>query len=185
MLSDKEKWDKRYSQDRPDIPEPDSFLVNHIDLFSGGRAIDVACGLGGNSIYLAERGFTVDAADISLPALKSLRRHAECRGLPINTILADLDYFSLRADFYDLAVIFYFYSERILAEVKETVKKGGIVVYATYNKRHLSIKPTFNPDYLIDPEQPVRAFSDWEILVSEPVAGENGNISRIIARKPD
>jgi tellurite methyltransferase len=69
--------------------------------------------------------------------------------------------------------------------VKRAVKKGGIVVYATYNKRHLSLKPTFNPDYLIDDEQPARAFSDWEILFSEPAAGENGNISRIIARKPN
>jgi 2-polyprenyl-3-methyl-5-hydroxy-6-metoxy-1,4-benzoquinol methylase len=31
----------------------------------GGRALDLACGLGGNAVFLARRGFEVDAVDIS------------------------------------------------------------------------------------------------------------------------
>jgi len=45
------------------------------------------------------------------------------------------------------------------------------------------VQPGFNPDYLVEPQALSRYFIDFEILVNEPVAGPEGNISRLIARK--
>ena len=183
MISDREKWNQRYADESPDIPAPDSFLVQHRDLLKFGQALDLACGRGGNAIYLARSGYVVDAVDISDIALSKLRAHAKRLGLNIRCIVADLDRFTLPREFYDLVVVFYFFSKPLLSSIKYTLRPDGLLFYATYNVRHTSVQPGFNPDYLVEPQALSRFFKDYEILVNEPEAGPDGNISRFIARK--
>ncbi|GAA1261562.1 class I SAM-dependent methyltransferase [Pseudonocardia aurantiaca] len=47
----------------------------------GGRALDVACGRGSVAVWLAARGFTVDAVDVSEVALAGGADLAERRGV--------------------------------------------------------------------------------------------------------
>src|SRR5208283_2133 len=72
LKSDREKWDVRHSKEAGAFPAPDEFLVNHEEILRSGRALDVAAGRGGNSIFLAERGYGIDAVDISFQALLQL-----------------------------------------------------------------------------------------------------------------
>ena len=183
MITDRKKWNQRYADEPPDIPAPDPFLVQHNDLLKSGRVLDVACGRGGNAIFLAQSGYVVDAVDISDIALAGLQVYSEQLALNINCILADLDYFELAKESYDLVAVFYFFSERLLPSIKHTLRQDGLLFYATYNERHTSVQPGFNPDYLVEPQALTRYFIDFEILVNEPVAGPEGNISRLIARK--
>ncbi len=183
LKTDREKWNQRYAQEPADLAAPDPFLVRHSDLLKSGRACDLACGRGGNAIFLAEAGYAVDAIDISDVALSSLQGYVEQRGLNIRCIVADLDHYTLPAARYDLVVVFYFFSEPLLPFIKEALKRDGLLFYATYNKRHTSVQPGFNPDYLVEPEALGRYFSNFEILLSEPDAGEERNISRLVARK--
>ncbi len=183
MNTDREKWNRRYADEAGDIPAPDPFLVQHRDLLKSGRALDLACGRGGNAIFLARSGYFVDAVDISDIALTKLQVYAKQRGLDIKCIVADLDYFTLPRESYDLVIVFYFFSEPLLTSIKNTLRQGGLLFYATYNERHTSVQPGFNPDYLVEPQALTRYFVDFEILVNEPVAGPEGNISRLIARK--
>jgi SAM-dependent methyltransferase len=44
---------------------PDALRGREHLLPAGGRALDVACGRGAVAVWLAERGFTVDAVDVS------------------------------------------------------------------------------------------------------------------------
>src|SRR5687768_17413870 len=55
--------------DKP--PEP--VLVDHVRDLAAGAALDVACGLGRHSVWLAERGWQVVAVDYSSVALVALR----------------------------------------------------------------------------------------------------------------
>ncbi len=183
MLSDREKWNQRYADETDHLPEPDPFLVRNSNLLESGRALDLACGRGANAIYLANSGYTVDAIDISDKAISRLRTYAIQRGLGIQGIVADLDYFTLAKDNYNLIVVFYFFSESLFAPIQQALKAGGLLFYATYNTRHTSIQPGFNPDYLVEPQALARYLVDLEILVNEPEAGEDRNISRLIGRK--
>ncbi len=183
MISDREKWNQRYADESGDIPAPDPFLVQHSDLLKSGRALDLACGRGGNAIFLAQTGYVVDAVDISDIALSKLQGYVKGLGLDIRCIVADLDYFTLPRESYDLVVVFYFFSEPLLTSIKNTLRQGGLLFYATYNVRHTSVQPGFNPDYLIEPQALSRFFKDYEILVNEPEAGTESNISRFIGRK--
>jgi len=183
LISDREKWNRRYADEPPDIPAPDPFLAQHSRWLTSGRALDLACGRGGNAVFLAEAGYAVDAIDISDIALSRVRAHAEQRGLNIRFVVADLDYFALPKQLYDLVVVFYFFSEPLLSSIKDALKRGGLLFYATYNKRHTSVQPGFNPDYLVEPQDLGSYFSNFEILIDEPDAGEERNISRLVGRR--
>ena len=81
MKNDREKWDLRYSKESGAFPAPDEFLVAHEEILRSGRALDVACGRGGNALFLAERGYSVDAVDISFQALFSCKPRRSGGGL--------------------------------------------------------------------------------------------------------
>ena len=86
--------------------------------------------------------------DISDIALARLKVYSEQLRLNINCIHADLDNFELAKESYDLVVVFYFFSERLIPSIKQTLRQDGLLFYATYNERHTSVQPGFNPDYL-------------------------------------
>jgi tellurite methyltransferase len=185
LRADREKWDRRYSRESREVPPPDEFLVVHSSLLTSGIALDLASGLGGDALFLAERGYRVHAVDISSQALSRLHKMARDRALDIQPVIADLDYFHLPKSFYDVIVVFYFFAEGMMPEITAAVKKGGLIWYATYNQRHTSVKPGFNPDYLVPPDGLVQFFSGFDILVHETDAGPNRNISRVLARRVD
>jgi hypothetical protein len=95
----------------------------------------------------------------------------------------DLDYCSLPAGFYDLVLVFYFFDPRLIGTIGGCVKPRGLIMYATYNHKHTSVKPGFNPAYLVPPGGLAPYFPDFEILLNEPYAGESNNITRIIAKR--
>lgn len=79
------KWNHIYSQTGQKRYPPIEILAeNDFLLPITGSALDVACGLGANAIFLAERGLTVTAWDISFVAIEQLKTYAVQQGLNIN-----------------------------------------------------------------------------------------------------
>ena len=183
MNKDQNKWDARYRNRGAALPAPDPFLVENRDLLKGGRALDVASGLGANSLFLARSGYRVDAIDISHRALWGLKTEAERLGLDVSTLVADLDTYPLARDRYDLAIVFYFFSVRIMTALQDCLKTGGILIYCTYNFRHTSIKPGFNREYLVPSDGLAQYFPALRIVFHEIEAGDDRNLSRLIATK--
>ncbi|GKU24672.1 class I SAM-dependent methyltransferase [Clostridium folliculivorans] len=72
-------WDKFYLRDISSVPFfsdiPDCNIVSYFErgLLSRGHALDVGCGRGRNSIYLAENGFNVTGIDFSNTSIKIAR----------------------------------------------------------------------------------------------------------------
>ena len=70
-------WDERYrSAQRVWSGNPNPQLVTEVAGLPPGRALDVGCGEGADAIWLARRGWTVVAADISGVALERAAQHA-------------------------------------------------------------------------------------------------------------
>jgi len=65
----------------------------------GGRVLDVGCGEGRNSIFLAEKGFTVDAFDISEFGIAKAKRIAERVGVTVNFMCIDLAEYYFESDY--------------------------------------------------------------------------------------
>jgi len=77
-------WDARYgTADRIWSGKPNPQLVADTAELAPGRALDVGAGEGADAIWLAERGWTVDALDISGVALQRGRAEATARGADI------------------------------------------------------------------------------------------------------
>ena len=79
-------WNERYASGEPlpwDSGTPDPMLVALIEsgAIAPGRTLEVGCGTGTNSIYLAERGFDVVGVDIAPLAVEQARAkaHGRCR----------------------------------------------------------------------------------------------------------
>ena len=73
----KEKWDNIFSQaDVKNISANEVLQQNTHLLPASGRVLDLACGLGGNALLLAQAGLETYAWDISAVALSRLQSAA-------------------------------------------------------------------------------------------------------------
>jgi len=69
---DKERWDEKHASNI--MPqEPIKLIKEYANLATGKQALDIACGNGRHSKYLASLGFKVNALDISSVAIKQLQ----------------------------------------------------------------------------------------------------------------
>lgn len=71
-------------------PSIDLVLFVQSEKIAPGPALDLGCGDGRNSLYLAELGFDVTGIDISTVAITKLRTEATRRGVEITAILGDV-----------------------------------------------------------------------------------------------
>ena len=137
-LSDREKWDRRYLDGSyADRSWPsaylDSLLRLNDSLPQGGRALDLACGRGRNSIFLARNNFCVDAIDVSPVALRYGVQESIKSNLSINWVLADLmeKKSPMRGQItasYDLIIMFRFVSSDLLESLVSTLAPNGVLI---------------------------------------------------------
>ncbi len=109
---DRETWDERY-RDRELIwtAEPNRFLVEAVDGFDPGRALDLAAGEGRNAVWLAQQGWQVEAVDWSDVALDKGRKLACRAGVVVRFTQKDLRSWLPPVEAYDLVVIAYFQTQ--------------------------------------------------------------------------
>ncbi len=75
-------WERRYGE-REQIwsGRPNQALVTAVADLAPGRALDLGCGEGGDSVWLAQRGWRVTAVDIAATAVARARALAAARGV--------------------------------------------------------------------------------------------------------
>lgn len=129
--SDADRWDARYAGRSHAPAAPPDALARPVDLAdlvpTTGRALDVACGAGGQSLWLAERGLDVVAVDVSAEAVELTRRATE--GRPVDARVVDLDD-GLPAGLgsFDVVVCQRFRMPSSYASFVERTRAGGLVV---------------------------------------------------------
>src|SRR5437660_9248378 len=107
--SDRKRWDAKYAdKPAPDRLSPDDWLIEQVSDLPTGRALELACGLGHNAVWLAMHGWQVDAVDISPTGLARADELASRFGARMNWIAVDLDEFISESAAYDLALVFRF-----------------------------------------------------------------------------
>ena len=117
------------------FPEPSS-LVERIALgLPPGRALDLACGRGRDSLWLARRGWSVTAVDGSPAAIEIVRRDAAALGLAgpgagIGARVADLEKheFPIAPSAWDLILICGYFQPDLYASAIEGLVPGGVIV---------------------------------------------------------
>ena len=130
MANDRERWDARYRERTGEsVGDPTPALRRWRDALPSGRALDVATGRGRNALFLAERGYEVDAVDVSGEALSQARARAEERDLDVNWVQADLTEYPFPSATYDVVVVSFYATLDRLPDLKEALAPGGVLVY--------------------------------------------------------
>ncbi len=124
---DRVKWDSKYLRDTGNLT-PSKLLEEFIDLAPPGKALDIACGNGRNSIYLNKQGFTVDAIDISTVATEQLNE----QNLGINVKCMDIDNLTFPANSYELIVNIRFLERRLFPMIEKGLKLGGLLLFESF-----------------------------------------------------
>jgi SAM-dependent methyltransferase len=175
------RWGRRtYSKDIG----PRDILRNWVHSFPRGRALDIACGSGRNALYLADSGFTVDAIDISLPALKLVGMGSYDRGTSVNLILADLDKYTILPNIYDLISCTFYLNRDIVPNIRNGLKPGGFIVY----EQHYLNDYTFPLGFKLKPKELLGLFKGFDIKFFSEVTKEEDDkdisVSSLVAQKP-
>ncbi len=193
-VQDRIHWDARHRANRNRAyPDPDPLLFMYTPPAAayqpGGRlpgerprALDLACGVGQNGLWLAAQGYSVDMIDISREALRIARQTAAARGLrTLNFLQSDLDETALQSEAYDVVCVFRFLKRDLFERIRASIKPGGRVIYATYTTGWKAIRPEACDRYLLHPGELVGYFSDWRILHQR----ETGHEAEVVALKPE
>jgi SAM-dependent methyltransferase len=94
VQGDADRWNERYAAQAPPMAAVPEALRRLIDVVpTRGTALDVACGAGAQTLWLAGRGLDVVALDVSPVAIGLLIRAADRAGLGerVHAGVADLD----------------------------------------------------------------------------------------------
>ncbi|WP_457623706.1 class I SAM-dependent methyltransferase [Persephonella sp.] len=160
MESDRKKWNKRYNEEEFPWKEPSQILKKFYRLSRKGKALDIAAGLGRNSLFLAEKGFEVDAvelSDVAVSRLKNLHKN-------INVIHQDLDFFNIPQDSYDLIININYLNRRLFPQIIEGLKVGGVLIFETFV---LEENSKMNKDYFLRENELLHSFLKLHILFYE------------------
>ncbi len=186
---DKNRWNKRYNTEEYLYgKEPLKFLKEKLDILVRGKALVLAMGEGRNAVFLAGNGFDVDGCDISEKAIEKTRLFARESGVALNAFVADLEEYKISADQYNLITCFYYTQKSLIPQIKEGLKKGGMVMFETYSIDQLKYGKNApgpkNPAYLLKHNELLDSFRDFRILYyREGEIAENKSVVSLIAQK--
>ena len=178
---DRERWDARHAAAvaaGAGGPAPPDALRGRIELLPpGGRALDVACGRGSVAVWLAARGFAVDAIDVSPVALNAGRELAAREGVAerVRWWLHDLDTGLPGAGPYDVVVCQRFRDPARYPELAARLAPGGLLVVTVLSEVDEGPGP-----FRALPGELRTAFAGLEVLHDVERDGE----ASVVARAP-
>jgi len=184
---DRDKWNQRYAEDDYHKNNPVTLVENWLPELPVGRALDLACGAGRNSLLLARAGNQVDAIDISREGLALARQKAEEQGLSINWIEQDLDRPYPFAANYDLIVIMWFVDLELITRLCGCLASGGYLLCEEHLITNQEVIGPASRDYRVAPGELRKAVSGLDILLYEESVetGEDGErvaSARVVAK---
>lgn len=128
-------WEKSYQKDDTiafsDKPNTTITEFEHL-LHMQAKVLEAGCGEGQNAVYLAQKGYQVDAFDLSEHGIAKLKRRCEQSNAQVNAFVADLTAYEFK-QYYDMILCFgtlHFVDKdgwkRFISNAKEYTNIGGI-----------------------------------------------------------
>ena len=162
MPDQQKKWNERYRQSEAEAGPGGAALIltqNAYLLPDSGVALDLACGLGANALFMAQRGLQVVAWDVSQVAIEKLQHAAVRHQLPLQAQVRDVTEEPPEANRFDVIVITHFLERQLVAGLVDALKAGGLIFYQTFTKEKVSDKGPGNPDYRLGRNELLNLFT--------------------------
>lgn len=163
-----------------------AWMERFVSLFvKGGRVLDMACGCGRNIAYLTSWGFEVTGVDIDGRCRPYVEEFPHAKFLCADV---EADPWSLDGMTFDVVLVNFFLSRKILSKLPELLNPGGYLVYETFVLPYEGFdgNRAKNADFVLAPLELIDTFrKDLNIIAYEQTLGEKGDcFERILARKP-
>ncbi|MEJ2619686.1 MAG: methyltransferase domain-containing protein [Candidatus Thiodiazotropha sp.] len=160
------KWDQRYA-DEEKVARPAEVLLNNAHLLpKQGSALDLACGLGGNALFLAGKGLEVEAWDLSAVAIQRLVQTAKQHNL--NNLIAqlrDVEKQPPSAQQFDVIVVSYFLERGLIPALIQALRPDGLIFYQTFTQQAVSEDGPKNPSFRLADQELLQLFRDLRVRV--------------------
>lgn len=138
------QFDDFYSVDCPHFSAtPSGWLGEFANKLSGRklkRALDLGCGHGRYSFYLAKQGFEVTAVDNSGVATDFLKSQSAVHGLPIRVICEDMQRVEIPPESFDLIAVITSMGDipvpgirQLIGKIAHGLRQGGLVAVEEFS----------------------------------------------------
>jgi SAM-dependent methyltransferase len=176
---DRRRWDEKHrqAQARAVVGLPEVFAP-YEDLFPHtGSALEVACGRGGASVWLALRGVTVLGVDVSPVAVSAARDLAAAQGVAdrCRFEVLDLDDGLPPGDAVDVLLCHRFRDRRLYPAMTARLAPGGMLALSVLSEVGASSGPFRAPRGELR-----EAFDDLEVIAD----GEGDGVAWLVASSP-
>ena len=160
----KTKWNDRYRATTGE-PQASRVLKENLHLLPAqGRALDLACGLGGNAMLLAQQGLHVDAWDIADVPVSALQDIALKRQLSIQAELRDVETHPPEPETFDVIVVSYFLERDIVPAMIDALKPGGLIYYQTFTRQRVSDRGPQRAEFRLADQELLHLFSSLQLV---------------------
>lgn len=144
---------------------PTKVLLDHDYLLSAcGNALDLACGLGGNALFLAKKGLQTSAWDISPVAIAQLELLATTQHLAIATQVVAVSASVFTQQQFDVIVVSRYLDRAITEPILQALKPGGLLFYQTFIIDKVNSIGPKNPDYLLRRNELLSLFDGLDVI---------------------
>ena len=171
------KWNRRYSEALSGKPGACTALREYAFLLpETGTALDLACGRGGNALFLARRGLRAHAWDISEEAIGTLVREAEAEGLCLETAIRDVQESPPALGTFDVICVSFYLERGISGALIEALRPNGLLFYQTFLHEKVTDEGPNNPAYRLDPNELLEMFAQLHVLTYQELGrvGDTG-----------
>ncbi|MGV0833958.1 class I SAM-dependent methyltransferase [Mycolicibacterium thermoresistibile] len=183
---DRVRWDDRYrSRPAPDPTSvgPPAVFVGFEDQFpTNGHALDLACGPGLTSVWLARRGMDVLGVDISPVAIDQARALAAADGVNdrCRFDVVDLDAGLPSGPPADVIVCHLFRDHRLDRAITERLAPGGLLAITV-----LSAVGAAPGRFRAGPAELTTSFADLQVITADEGDGQAWLLGRKVTACPD
>jgi SAM-dependent methyltransferase len=148
---------------------------------AGGTVLDVACGYGRHSRFLARRGLRVTAVDRDAEAVASI-------GGVADAIAADIENgaWPFAGRTFDAVVVTNYLWRPLMPSILEAVAPGGVLLYETFAAGNEAFGKPSRPDFLLQPGELLRLCAGFDVVAYEHGRQEQPTrvVQRIAALRP-
>jgi SAM-dependent methyltransferase len=175
LLSKKDKWNDCYQDADIEAATPATLLQQNSYLLpKSGHALDLACGRAGNAQFLAQKGFSVDAFDLSENVINALTSFAASG---INPQVWDSETDPLQKAQYDVIVVSYFLQRDLFPAILTALKTGGLLFYQTWSQQSIDTSGPSNPNFRLQQGELLTLCSDLRVVLYRE-EGDLGDIQQ-------
>lgn len=154
--------------------------------------LDLACGRGRNGLFLSSHNVPVIFADNKEAQLQSIQSELKLSATSSENSECWLVDFENQADnplagkTFDAIMVFNYLHRPLFAQIMESIRPGGLILYETFIVDQRRFGRPNNPDFLLKLGELRNQFKDWEIIqhFEGILPDPDRAVANLIARKP-